>query len=486
MVATLLLLAATIVVLVTVNQAVLVSRLDERLEQEMIQEVDEFRRIAGGIDPNTGEPFHDDVAAIFEEFFSRNVPGDDEVILSLYQGSPFLRSAGANYPIEELHVAVREWAAIRQPTFGSVDTPEGELRTLTVPVQSDQGDVLGTFVVGVFPAYEQAQVRDAIQIAVMVGALTFAVAAMVAWAIAGRVLSPLRALAVATRSIHQDDLSHRIAVQGTGELAELTTNFNAMIDRVDDAVTSQRAFLDDAGHELRTPITIIQGHLELIEPDGMLDAETRSLVLDELERMQRIVEDLLTMAKSEQPDFVVPAPVDLVDVTMDVMAKARPMADRDWKLEANAVVVAEWDRQRIIQAWMNLVRNAVQHTEDGDTITVFSRHRDDCVELGVADNGEGVSEQDRERIFTRFGRGTSGRRTRGDGAGLGLAIVAAVAEAHGGSVRLEPSGSTFTPSPTSAQHRGAIFVITLPIEPPPSLDADELTDARNEPENERN
>lgn len=444
------LLGVAIVVSVLVDRAVLLDRLGERIDEELSQEVGEFSRLAGGIDPDTGEPFGDDVARVFDTFFARNVPGEDEVILGVVDGRPYKRTAAAPYPVDRLPELVTAWSSTTAPQYRTDPTPAGEFRSLVVPVTDAQGSTVAHFVVGRFPAGERAEVDEAVRVAAVVGGAVFLAAAAVAWFLAGRVLAPLRALADATDSIDEQELTTRIPVEGSGELAELTRNFNAMLDRVEDAVATQRAFLDDAGHELRTPITVVRGHLELSEPGEPFLASTRDLVLDELDRMSRIVEDLLVMAKAARPDFVVTAPVDLDDLAGGVLAKARPLADRDWVLRADSSV-AELDRERITQALMNLVRNAVQHTAPGDRITVVARTIPAGVELGVVDTGEGVSEEDRDRIFDRFGRGSSVRRTRSDGAGLGLAIAAAIATAHGGELRHEhtPGG-------------GATFLLTLP------------------------
>lgn len=455
--AALALLAVTIAVTIFVDRAVLLARLDDRIDAELAQEVGEFRRLVGGIDPATGEPFGPDGEAVFDTFLDRNVPGEDEVFLAIVDGVPYARSANSPYPIEDLDDLVDVWSAATTPEFRTDATPGGSLRSLAVPVVAPDGEVNATFVVARFPAGERAEVDDAIRVAATVGAAAFVVAAIVAWAIAGRVLAPLRKLADATAEIDQGDLSHRLDVQGGGELADLGHRFNAMLDRVETAFATQRDFLDDAGHELRTPITVLRGHLELAETDRPLPPETRALLLDELDRMSRIVDDLVTIAKSERPDFVTPAPVDVADLTMDVAEKARALADRDWRVDPGAAVVALLDRQRIVQAWMNLARNASQHTEQGDTITVFSRLGGDTLELGVADRGEGVAPADRERVFERFARGSSARRTDADGAGLGLAITAAIATAHDGRVRLDD-----TPG------NGATFVIEVPHEPTPT------------------
>jgi two-component system OmpR family sensor kinase len=448
------LLAATVAMSIIVDRAILLTSLGERIDRELVQEVGEFQRLAqGGVDPATGDRLGEDVVRIFDVFFDRNVPFADEVVLSLVGGRPYIRSAGAIYPIEELNDLVTEWAGVSDATFGSSETPGGSLRWLAVPMSTATTANAGTFVVGQFPSVKRAEIDDAVLVAMIAGFAAFLVASVLAWLIAGRVLAPLRQLAEGAAAVREEDLSHRIAVRGTGELADLSTAFNAMLDRVEDAVASQRAFLDDAGHELRTPLTIVRGHLELAPADVPLSASTRRLVFDELDRMGRIVDDLLVLAKADHPDFVVPSPTDVADLTVEIVEKARPLAARDWAVQPDAVVVAPLDRQRIIQAWMNLVRNAIQHTGEGDRIVVFARVVEGWIELGVEDTGEGVAQADRKRIFERFGRGLSARRTRTDGAGLGLAIASAIVVGHRGEITLRdtPAG-------------GATFILRLPLE----------------------
>lgn len=174
--------------------------------------------------------------------------------------------------------------------------------------------------------------------------------------------------------------------------------------------------------------------------------ETVRIVLEELERMSRIVEDLLLLAKSERPDFVSPEPVQLGELTADVFVKARALGDRDWSLAGLADAEVHLDAQRITQAMVQLAQNAVQHTVPGQQVAIGSRVQEGRVELYVADSGPGVQPQDAGVIFERFRRGTARRGARGTGAGLGLAIVKAIAEGHGGRVELRPTeggGATF-------------------------------------------
>jgi two-component system OmpR family sensor kinase len=278
------------------------------------------------------------------------------------------------------------------------------------------------------------------------------IASTLAWVVAGRVLAPLRLLADTARSISESDLTRRIPVSGHDEIAELARTFNAMLDRLEAAFASQRAFVSDASHELRTPITIVRGHLELMSEDPAERRETVTLVTDELDRMSRFVDDLLLLAKAERDDFLRVTVVELGALTDELLEKAQGLAQRDWRLEARGEAVIVADRQRLTQAMMGLAQNAVQHTTDGESIWLGTAASYREVRLWVRDEGPGIAPDDQERIFERFARASDSRR-RSEGAGLGLAIVRAIAEAHGGRVRL-----------TSRPGAGASFVLVIPVD----------------------
>jgi signal transduction histidine kinase len=170
--------------------------------------------------------------------------------------------------------------------------------------------------------------------------------------------------------------------------------------------------------------------------------------------MTRFVNDLLTLAKAERPDFLELSDVDLDVLTQELLAKAGALGEREWKLDDIGTGRVRADRQRLTQAVMSLAHNAVQHTADGDLVALGSTLDRGRAQLWVRDGGRGIASADRDRIFERFARG--GGRRRSEGAGLGLAIVRAIARAHGGDVRLD-----------SEPGRGAKFTIEIPIEPPP-------------------
>jgi signal transduction histidine kinase len=232
-----------------------------------------------------------------------------------------------------------------------------------------------------------------------------------------------------------------VAVSGADDVSELARTFNAMLDRLETAFDTQRKLIDDAGHELKTPLTILRGHLELLDASDPQDVgETRSLLLDELDRMGRLVDDLILLAKAERADFVQPQPVDLGVLVDDVVDKARGLGDRRWLVEARADAVVAADPQRLTQALLQLADNAVKYSPPGSRVFLGTALAGEEALLWVRDEGPGVDASELDRVFERFGRAHTGRGV--DGSGLGLAIVRAIAEAHHGRVEAEnvPAG----------------------------------------------
>ena len=438
------LLALSTVASTVALRQILLARAGERVERALLQEIDEFRALVrDGQNPLTGRPFGDDLASLFDVFRTRNVPSEGEAVFSfldgrLYRGTEELLPG----PVRDRVLAL---AAVRRTERGQVDTGNGEVRYIAVPVEI-RNRPRGAFVVTVDLGQERAEVAEAAQIAAGVSLAVLLIASVLAWVIAGRVLAPLRTLRATAQAITETDLTRRLPVQGNDEIADLGRTFNAMLDRLEVAFASQRALVSDAGHELRTPITIVRGHMELLGDDPAEREETVELVSDELDRMARFVDDLLLLAKAEEGDFLHLGPLDLDVLTDELYAKAQALADRDWRLSGNGTGRLTADRQRLTQAVMQLAENAAQHTRPGDRIALGSAFADGQARLWVADTGPGIPVQERERIFDRFHRAADGRR-RSDGAGLGLSIVRAIAEAHGGWVELdsrEGAGSTFT------------------------------------------
>jgi signal transduction histidine kinase len=427
------------------------ARVDARVDRSLGQELEEFAAFAEqGIDPRTGERFTT-VRRLLAVALERNVADEHQSFLTLVNGEPFpMPAPGRVLRIEDYPTVLAELAALDRADAGAVgeaETAVGTVRyaALPVAVESDAG-ARGLFVVAYAIDLEQQELIDAARTYAVVATFSLVVVAIGGWLVAGRLLAPVRLLRRAAQQISETDLTRRIPVRGTDDVSALARTFNAMLDRLEEAFATQRQFLDDAGHELRTPITIVRGHLEILDVrDPAEVADTRELVLSELDRMGRLVDDLVTLAKSRRPDFVRPARMDVGRLTDEAYDKARALGERRWVVDERADLELEADEQRLTQALVQLAHNAVKVTQPGDTIALGSSIDDGVVRLWVRDTGPGVSERDVERIFSRFARGEDVRDA--EGSGLGLAIVAAIAESHGGrvDVRSRPGhGATFT------------------------------------------
>jgi signal transduction histidine kinase len=437
------LLAISLVAALFVQRAFLLAQVSAEINESLDQEVAELGQLAQGTNPETGEHFGDDVAAVFDLFLSRNVPLLGEAVVTLVDGRPYKSDvSGAELARSDL---VDEWSAVTEPVRRQVDMPSGLLRYVAVPLIYE-GEVEGVFVVSIDARRQFDGVESGVRLAAIVYGSILLLASALAWIAAGGVLRPIRDLNDAARSISETDLSRRIPVEGNDELTEVSRTFNSMLDRLEEAFSVQRRFVDDAGHELRTPITVIRGNLEVMGDDPEERVETTRLVTDELDRMSRIVDDLLLLANAEQPDFIQPHPLDLAEFTDEMAAKGAAFGGRMVTVDERAHAVISADRQRLVQAVLNLIRNAVEHTPADTPISVGSRLTDGAAQIWVTDRGPGIPVDDQARLFERFARGATGRRVAG-GAGLGLAIVKAIAEGHGGRVEVASiagMGTTFT------------------------------------------
>ncbi|MFK4689432.1 sensor histidine kinase [Streptomyces pristinaespiralis] len=437
----------------TTTRSLLLRDIDHRINQLLTQETQEFGNfVPQGVDPDTGRTFTDP-EKLLRVFLQRQYSDPDEELLGLTrpagQGLHVIRQSRDIRVSVALHPDRNSLSAIldSKASSGVLRRPEGEVRWAKVPIDSARPGHPAAFVVAFHADGERSIADDAFRTLLVISGVALLLTTGIGWVVAGRILAPVRVVRATAEQLTEQDLTQRIPVQGRDDIAALAETFNAMLDRLERAFAGQRQFVDDAGHELRTPITIVRGHLEVMGDDPAEQRETIRLVTDELDRMSRIVEDLLLLAKAERPDFIRPEPVQLGELTADVFVKARALGERDWVLDQVADREALLDPQRITQAMVQLAQNAVQHTVPGARIRLGSRALEGRLELYVADSGPGVQEQDAGVIFERFRRGTARRGARTSGAGLGLSIVRAIAEGHrGGRVELrrtDGGGATF-------------------------------------------
>jgi two-component system, OmpR family, sensor kinase len=443
-----LLLAVAMAASTVATHVLLVSRLNARVSAELAHEVGEFRALAArrSAAPD-GQP--DSVLALLRARTGQAVLERDTVLAGLIGGKVVAVSPNTTaVAVAGNPALVARLAAITRPASGTAQLAGGPARYTAVPVRIAGKPTRGVFIAAVLTGTDQAGIGRVAQLQLEVGAIALLLGSVLAWLVAGRVLRPVRDTTDLARRITDTDLSERIPTRGRNEITELAVTFNRMLDRLEAALTTQRRFLADAGHELRTPITIIQGNLDTLAPAAAADTETLAIASDELTRMTRLVDELMLLARSERPDFLHPEPTDLESLTRSLAAKARALGGRRWVLASAAVGTAVLDPQRITQAVMQLAANAVAHTPPGTTVEIGSAIAGDRVEFTVSDRGPGIPAGFSERVFDRFAR-LDPRRT--DGTGLGLSIVAAICAAHGGDVRL-----------TDRPGGGASFCLSIP------------------------
>ena len=281
----------------------------------------------------------------------------------------------------------------------------------------------------------------------------------VGWVVAGRVLRPIGRITAVARDIQATDLSRRIELPGPDdELKQLGDTFDAMLARLDAAFAAQRQFVADASHELRNPLAIIRTNVDVALADPRADPEdlrhTIVVVKRASDRMARLVDDLLALARRQEP-ILEHEPVDLGAAVAEasddfvVPAAARNIV-LDRAIAPGVVVIG--DRDALKRAVANLLENAVRLAPEGSRIRLATGSEGDQAWIAVADEGPGIAPEDQPHVFDRFWRADKGRSRADGGTGLGLAIVRQIAESHGGQVRLQSKVGV-----------GSSFVIWLPV-----------------------
>lgn len=299
---------------------------------------------------------------------------------------------------------------------------------------------------------ELAEIDDPARVYLVAAAIALALIAASAGIVAARLLRPLRQMRETAARVSARSLAERLPVDGRDDVSALAATMNDMLDRLDDALGAQRRLLSDVGHELKTPVTIVSGHLDVMDADDPDDVRaTRALALDELARMGRLVQDLAQEAALRGPSPLRLEETDAGELVRRVTVKARGIDGGVVRLGPVADVRAPIDPARITQAILQLAQNGVSH--GGGDLVIGSRLRSRALEFVVRDHGPGVPLDERERVFARFHRGdaTDGRGV--SGSGLGLSIVSAIAQGHGGTVRVQDP----------ADGPGAEFVLAVPL-----------------------
>ena len=331
----------------------------------------------------------------------------------------------------------------------TISTDEtGKLRVLTEPVVVG-GTRIGTFrVADPLTSIDQAlaSLRNRF-IAVGLGALLLSVAIAI-W-LANVISRPLRRMAAVASAVDSGDLSHRIDYEGDDEVGVLAEAFNHMLDRLEAGFRLQRDFVSDASHELRSPLTVLRGRIELLADHAgdrpAVEAEKNEL-MREVRRMERLSDDMLTLAKAERGGLVHRRRVRVDDFVEDLRRDLPLLGSRHYSVESSLHGDLDADPDRLAQVLRNLVSNAVSHTTADGHIDIAIASENGSAVFAVSDDGSGIEPDQLVRIFDRFHRTDEGRSRAEGGSGLGLAIVRAIVEAHGGSITAESppgQGATF-------------------------------------------
>ncbi|MCS4484936.1 HAMP domain-containing histidine kinase [Gleimia sp. 6138-11-ORH1] len=428
----------------------------ENRTQASLEEVEHVisRLALEGVDRRTGKPFATPTDLLYHQFRT-NVLGRNEAQLG-FKGDQvaLLPAADVDFRPEndpELVAKLASLAVLDETTITSLRTQQTEYRIIVIPVKNEAEHAALAHIIDY-----RATTAD-LRYAILVFALTaFGIVTSVmgvAWVSVKRLLKPIEELRNAAENIHESDLTSRVPQRSQDDLGLLAGAFNRMLDRVETSVTeqkklltSQRNLLNDVGHELRTPITIVRGHLELADENDPVDvAETKQLAIDELDRMSLLVNDILLLAKSAQSDFINPVPTDIADLTEQVFAKAKGLCNRTWNLETVAETEVELDASRITQAWLQLVSNAVKYSPPEKPIAIGSAVVGNQLRMWVKDQGIGIDPSEVNTIMERFSR-ASNALNYAHGTGIGLNIVDSIVKAHQGRVIIQSrlgAGSTF-------------------------------------------
>lgn len=314
--------------------------------------------------------------------------------------------------------------------------------------------------------------------AIVAAAILIALAGL-AWWMIGIGLRPLERMSDTAGEIAAGDLSRRVEDEDPRtETGRLGISLNTMLHQIEDSVRKReeseakmRQFLADASHELRTPLASIRGYAELYRmgaiPEGPEADRAMSRIEKESARMGDLVDGLLTLARLDEVPEPVRAPVDLAVVAAECRDDAKAIApDREFTLDANEDVTVAGDEDQIRQLLANLLRNAIDHTPPETPVEIVVASGARSVEIEIRDHGPGINEENADQLFERFWRESDSRSRKTGGAGIGLAVVAAVASVHGGKA-----------SASNAPDGGAIFRVELARDPDSAISQDPPTDS---------
>ncbi len=356
---------------------------------------------------------------------------------------------GGNLPVGQDMVQA---ALAGREVYADVPVGTEHLRVLARPVYTGES-LVGALLVGESLHLQDVTLNRMRQLLLVAAALAAVVSLLGGWWLTGQAMGPVAEVTgVARRIAATGRFEQRLAVPASrDELGQLAATFNDMLARLEKMFLRQREFGADASHELRGPLMVIRGNLDLLKLDLSKEDRLQSIheATEEAERMSRLVSDLLFLSEADAQEIVEHQPVALHAVVASVWERAKELdgGAHQVLLERNDPAAVAGDRERLAQLLWNLVENALRYTPPGGTVSLALRREGKVAEVTVSDTGIGIPAEHLPYIFERFYRVDQARSRSQGGTGLGLAIAKQVVAAHGGQIRVrsEPAvGSTFT------------------------------------------
>jgi signal transduction histidine kinase len=432
-----LLLMLVIGVIVWQSDRVITQRLERALNADLVDEVSEFS------DAAETRPSAQSLASFSVHYLQSHGQGHRHLLMvSLQPSGPgstprgMMAAPGAAFLSRAAPVA--RWLSHppRTATLVTIRLAGGNYRVMGSPLLIDGRDV-GTFVAAANLATLNPDRSRQIALAATEGLAALLAAVVGGYLLLRRVLRTVNKVTQAAEEARRGDLSQRLSDAGPDdEVGRLAGTMNQMLAQLDTSFSAQRRLLADVSHQLRTPLTVARGHLEVLaRSDNASSAEQHeavALVIDELTQMSLMVGRLLLLGQALEPDFLHEETLDLRELLAELSDAARVMAPRNWWLGPVPALTVQGDRAKLRGALLNLIDNAVKATTDDDSIGISATVDGELV-IEISDTGRGIPADDQVVVFDRF------RRSAGNaysGSGLGLAIAKAVAEAHDGRVEL--------------------------------------------------
>lgn len=335
------------------------------------------------------------------------------------------------------------------------------IRVLTRPVINPEGRLLALVQVGTSLESLKTAQRFLLLTLLGLGALGLMFSALIGAMLARRALRPVEQITQTAMAIYRaENLDQRVTVpKSNDEVGHLSQAFNEMLDRLQQLFTAQQRLVADVSHEMRTPLTVIRGNVDLMRVMGCSDEESLDALTRESDRMTRLVNDLLLLSQADSGALTMQiVQMDLAPLISDINRSAQVLAAGRLSVVTTCEddLVLQADPDRLKQVLLNLVDNAIKHTPDAGTVRVeATRSYNNFIRVSVSDTGIGIPEKDLPYVFERFYRVDKSRTRVNGGAGLGLSIAASIVQAHNGRVVV-----------SSKPGEGTTFDVYLPVQQP--------------------